>query len=249
MSAARSQMPVPEPSLTVVCPVYDEAENIAKTIEELGRSVGVPFELVVVYDKDDDTTLPVVKRLEPDLPFRVRLVKNAFGRGAANAIRTGFDAAAADAVLVVMADLSDDLVAVEPMYRMLVDGGCDVVCGSRYMPGGQQIGGPRFKGLLSRTAGTSLYWVLGVPTHDATNSFKMYRRSFLREVRVESEGGFEIGIELIAKAWVRRKRIGEVPSVWRDRVAGESRFRLWKWLPKYLRWYLHAFRRVSLRRG
>ena len=140
-----------------------------------------------------------------------------------------------------MADLSDEL-SVVPQMHALIHQGCDVVCGSRYMKGGKQIGGPFLKGFLSRAAGLTLHWLAGVPTKDVTNSFKMYRTSFLRTVQFESSGGFEIGMEVVVKAYVDGKRIAELPSTWTDRVAGESRFRLFKWLPNYLRWYFYAFR-------
>jgi hypothetical protein len=108
------------------------------------------------------------------------------------------------------------------------------------MQGGQQIGGPRVKKLLSRAAGLSLWHLAGVPTHDVTNSFKMYTSRVLRSIEIESTGGFEIGMEVVVKAHAAGFRIGEVPATWRDRTAGRSRFRLWKWLPHYLRWYAFA---------
>jgi glycosyltransferase involved in cell wall biosynthesis len=225
--------------LSVVCPVYDEGANIGKLLARLAREIEIPIELIVVYDKDDDDTLPALAQLRP--PFPVRTVKNAFGRGALNAIKTGFGEARCEATLVIMADLSDDLSAVAKMDE-LVRQGYDVVCGSRYMRGGRQIGGPLLKGLMSRTAGLTLYWLAGVPTRDVTNSFKMYRTAFLQQLQFESTGGFEIGMEAVVKAYVSGGRIAEVPSTWTDRVSGESRFRLWKWLPNYLRWYFYAFR-------
>ena len=227
------------PRLSVVCPVYNEGENIAALVGRLEREVDLDLELIVVYDEAEDDTLPALATLEPRFP--VRTVKNRLGRGALNAIKTGFAEARSEATLVVMADLSDDLSAVGRMYELLVRG-ADVVCGSRYMPGGRQIGGPLLKGLLSRAAGISLHYLAGVPTRDVTNSFKMYRTEFLRGLRFESSGGFEIGMEAVVKAYVAGRRIAEVPSTWTDRVAGASRFRLWRWLPRYLRWYLYAFR-------
>jgi len=227
------------PRLSVVCPVYNEGENIAALVGRLEREVDLDLELIVVYDEDEDDTLPALAMLEPRFP--VRAVKNRLGRGALNAIKTGFAEARSEATLVVMADLSDDLSAVGRMFELLVRG-ADVVCGSRYMPGGRQIGGPFLKGLLSRAAGISLHYLAGVPTRDVTNSFKMYRTEFLRGLRFESSGGFEIGMEAVVKAYVAGRRIAEVPSTWTDRVAGASRFRLWRWLPRYLRWYLYAFR-------
>lgn len=225
--------------LSVVCPVYDEGRNIGSLVGRLEREIQVPMELIVVYDKDSDDTLPALAKLQPKFP--VRTVKNHFGRGALNAIKTGFEVATGEATLVVMADLSDDLSAVAKMDALIREG-YDVVCGSRYMKGGRQIGGPFLKGLLSRTAGLTLHWLAGVPTRDATNSFKMYRTSFLKTLQFESTGGFEIGMEAVVKAYVSGGRVAEVPSTWTDRVAGQSRFRLWKWMPNYLRWYLYAFR-------
>jgi hypothetical protein len=133
------------------------------------------------------------------------------------------------------------------MYRMIMASGYDVVCGSRYARGGRQLGGPRLKRFLSRMAGLSLHYVTGLPTHDATNNYKMYRKSYLDEVSIESRAGFEIGLELVVKAFVHGYRVGEVPTTWRDRSAGQSRFRLWQWLPHYLRWYIYAFRRFMPR--
>jgi glycosyltransferase involved in cell wall biosynthesis len=172
----------------------------------------------------------------------VRAVKNGRGRGALNAIRSGFDQASGEGVIVVMADLADDLRGLLPMIDAF-RAGADVVCGSRYMAGGGQHGGPRLKSLLSRAAGVSLHLLTGIPTHDVTNSFKLYRRSFLADVQIESTGGFEIGMELTVKAYASGRRVVEVPSVWTDRSSGESRFDMRRWLPRYLGWYVYALRK------
>ena len=95
-------------------------------------------------------------------------------------------------------------------------------------------------------AGSSLHYLTRIPTHDPTNSCRLYRRSYLSEVKIESRGGFEIGLELTVKAHWRGWKIAEVPTTWRDRTAGKSRFRLCAWLPHYLKWYLKAMRRAWL---
>ncbi len=135
------------------------------------------------------------------------------------------------------------------MVGKIRDEGYDIVCASRYMKGGRQIGGPRLKKTLSRLAGVSLYHLAGLPTHDATNAFRAYRRIVLLEAPIESTGGFEYSLEITAKAHARGRRITEVPSTWRDRSAGESRFNLRAWLPKYLKWYLYAITHRPPRRG
>jgi hypothetical protein len=156
------------------------------------------------------------------------------------AILTGFNAVESGPVLVVMADLSDDLGQVDKMLALYKEGN-DLVAGSRYMKGGSIEGGPWFKQFLSRMAGISLHLFRGIPTHDVTNAFKIYDCQMLKPMTIESQRGFELNLELTVKAFLAGYRIAEVPSRWRDRARGASRFQLWGWLPHYLRWYFFAF--------
>jgi dolichol-phosphate mannosyltransferase len=231
--------------LSLVIPVYNEGANFRSLWKEITASLHADFTACVVYDFDEDDTVPVVKEIIAGGETRLRAVKNRGGRGVVPAIMTGFDVVPDGPVLVVMADLSDDLAQVDRMLA-LYNQGYRVVVGSRYMRGGRLIGGPFFKQMLSRLAGTSLFWFRGLPTHDATNAFKIYDRDMVRSFTVESRGGFELNLELTVKAFLAGYSIAEVPATWRDRTSGQSRFRLWKWLPLYLRWYFYAFRRKSL---
>lgn len=224
--------------VSLVIPVYNEAENVPALFESVVTNVGPDAEVLICYDADDDDTLPVAREWMDRLP-NLRLVKNEFGRGPLGAVKSGFKFATRPAMVVAMADLSDDLSCVGPMVA-LYHQGCHIVAGSRYMANGRQIGGPLLKRTLSRLAGVSLYFLVRLRTHDATNSFRLYSRKLLDAVSIESDGGFELGIELTVKAHLLGFRVGEVPTTWLDRTAGTSRFRLWKWLPKYLRWYLRA---------
>jgi dolichol-phosphate mannosyltransferase len=230
----------PEAALVdFVMPVYNEGANIGRALAEIDRHVPLPKRVLVVYDFDEDDTLPEVRRLASRDPW-VEPVKNGLGRGVLNAVRAGIAATTAEVVIITMADLSDDVAVVPRMVRQIREEGYDIVCASRYMRGGRQIGGPWLKGALSRAAGVILHWLAGLPTHDATNAFRAYRRELLRATPIESRGGFEYSLELTAKAHAQGRRITEVPSTWRDRSAGQSRFRLREWLPHYLRWYVYA---------
>ncbi|HXG58802.1 MAG TPA: glycosyltransferase [Thermoanaerobaculia bacterium] len=225
-------------TVDVVVPVYNEGENIERALRELSRVLPSPSRILVVYDFDEDDTIPVVMRLRRELA-QVELVRNRRGRGVPHAIRSGLDAATGDVVIVSMADLSDDVGVIPDMVRLIRSEGYDVVCASRYMPGGKQIGGPWLKRTFSRLAGVSLH-AFGYPVHDVTNSFRAYRRSILVQIGIESLAGFACSLEVLAKAVAAGHRVAEVPSTWRDRSAGRSQFRLWKWLPEYVRWYWYA---------
>ena len=235
------------PRVSVVVPVYNEGAAALGPLGRLLAEVRLPAEVLVVHDLPDDTTVPYVRLLAARDP-RLRPVLNTYGRGPANAIRFGIDTAAAPVVVVTMADGCDDPAQIDELTR-LVERGVVIAAASRYMPGGQQVGGPRLKRTLSRWAGISLHALARVGTHDATNSFKAYDTSFVRAVGIESRTGFEIGLELTAKATRLGLPVAEVPTIWLDRQLGESRFDLGRFLPGYLRWYLYAFGRRRRRGG
>ncbi len=228
-------------ALSVVIPVYNEGEAVRSSLDRVLGAIGPDSEVIVVYDMMEDTTRPVLEEYAAG-DNRVRPSLNTIGRGPANAIRFGLEAATTSVVIVTMADDSDDADQIEQLAQLVRDGAA-VAAASRYMKGGRQIGGPFVKRTLSRLAGLSLYHLARVGTHDATNSFKAYSTEFVRQVGVDSDRGFEIGIELTAKARRARLPIVEIPTTWTDRPLGESNFQTTKWIPYYLRWWLHAFGR------
>ena len=177
--------------VTIVVPVYNEGDNIRQTLAELDAKVRVDAEVWLVYDRDEDTTVPPARELEGKTRLPFRLVRNKYGRGALNAIKTGLEDAMGDFVVVTMADLCDPPEVINEMVAVAERENADIVCASRYMKGGRQYGGPKFKGFLSHAAGLLLHWFARLPTHDPTNSFKLYRKSFLNTTVVESTG--EIG--------------------------------------------------------
>jgi glycosyltransferase involved in cell wall biosynthesis len=236
--------------LSIVIPVYNEGNNIRTALEKIVQVVEKPFRIAIVYDFEEDSTLPALDAVEKELGITVSRLRNKYGRGVLNAIKTGLEDADTEFVIVTMADLSDPPEVMNAMLDKACAEKADIVCASRYMKGGRQIGGPFIKGMMSRCAGIMLHYLAGLPTHDPTNSFKLYRTSFLQNMEIESTGGFELGLELVVKAGRGGYRVCEVPTTWTDRVAGKSNFKLMKWLPHYLHWFFYAFRRKSeVRRG
>jgi len=227
------------PRVSVVIPAYNEGDAVLPVLERIRESTNISNEVIVVVDDETDSTAPHVLAMSGE-HLNIRLVINRIGRGPANAIKVGIAEAKAPVVVVTMADGCDDPGQIDQLTR-LVERGVVVAAASRYARSGQQVGGPLVKGLMSRMAGLTLFHFARVGTRDATNSFKAYSKSFLDQVGIESDRGFEIGIELVAKARRYRQPVAEVPTIWLDRAIGESNFKIAAWLPRYLRWYTYAF--------
>ncbi len=228
-----------QPRVSVVIPVHNEGEAIVACLDRVFEAVTLPCEILVVYDTPDDTTVPY---LEKYAVAESRLVPtlNTYGRGPADAMRYGVDQSEAPVVVVTMADGCDDPQQIDDLAR-LVERGVVVAAASRYSRGGQQVGVPTIKRAISKAAGLTLHWFARVGTHDATNSFKAYSKAFIQEVGIQSDAGFEMGIELVSKARRLRRPVAELPTIWLDRTAGVSNFKMAAWLSRYLRWYLLAF--------
>jgi glycosyltransferase involved in cell wall biosynthesis len=248
LTAELAAPPKLKPRYSVVVPVYNEAANIGAFCAEAKAKLPPGYELLICYDFDEDNTLPALEALPAAAkPPVVRLVHNKLGRGVRFAIEAGMRAAEADIVLVTMADLSDDFSNVEEMIQPRKKGPMSSA------PAATCAAAARSAGRSSRnssaaSAGLTLKWFAGMPTHDPTNSFKAYRREFLLRTPIESEEGFCLGLELTVKAHFGGGRVEEVPATWQDRTAGDSRFQLKKWLPLYLHWYIWAMREQWLTR-
>lgn len=228
--------------LNIVIPVYNEGDNFEATYRAIKTQIKTPHRVFVCYDFDEDNTLPVVKEIMRHDPS-ILLVKNTFGRGPRNALRSGFMSTKNDGpILVIMGDLCDDLKIVDKMYHKWEEG-YKIVCASRYMKGGKQIGGPAIKRAMSKLAGASLFYIRKVPTHDITNNFRLYDFRVIQECELSPNGGFEVAMEITLKAFINGHKIAELPTTWRDRSAGKSKFKLLEWLPSYLYWYLYVLAR------
>ncbi|MEW6008955.1 MAG: glycosyltransferase family 2 protein [Candidatus Omnitrophota bacterium] len=225
--------------VSVIIPAHNEAAGIAVTIRRLEEALKLDYEIVVINDHSTDMTTQVVRGLFRDFS-NIRMVDNTDQPGFANALRAGFKAATGEFIVPVMADLCDEAATITKMYEKINEG-FDIVCGSRYMRGGGKIGGPKLKSFFSRFVGISLYFLIGVPTHDIANSFKMYKKTVLNSIIDNSKAdGFALSVELSLLAYFAGYKISEVPTIWIDRKGGESKFSVLKQAKGYLRLYLWA---------
>jgi len=230
-----------QPRCCIVIPARLEGDAIVPVLKRIEEGVTLPFECVVVIDDPEDPTIQVVaERTDGDQRFRV--ITNETAAGPAGAIRLGITNSSAPVIIVTMADGSDDPRVIDDLV-LLVERGVVIAVPSRYMAGGQHVGAPFFKSMLSRVACLSLWFLARVGTHDATNAFKAYDRNFVEQVGIESSHGFEMGLELVAKARRLGLPVAEIPTIWLERSFGKSGFKLKQWIPQYLRWYFLAFTR------
>lgn len=229
----------------IVIPVYNEGRGILAVLDSLGRHLKTPCRVLICYDYEEDPTLAALRN-DQARSFEVAFVKNR-GIGAHGAVMSGFQASAAPVVIVLPADDTYNAGMLDRMVELCEDG-CDIVCASRLMPGGRMDGCPWLKDRLVRWAGATLRRLTRVPTHDASNGFRLFSRRVLETIRIESSLGFAYSIELLVKCHRLGWRIGEVPAQWHARSDGSSRFHVIRWLPAYLRWYGYAFATTYLRR-
>ena len=233
--------------LDIVIPVYNEGANILPTLQSLAREVKTPLRVLICYDREDDDTLPAIRNNRDALGgLAVDFVRNR-GRGAHGAVLSGFNASEAPFAMVLPADDDYNAAIVDAMVRQ-AETGCDIVCASRFMPGGSMVGCPWLKASLVRAGNFTLYHLARLPTRDASNGFRLFSRRAMDEIAIESDRGFCYSIELLVKAHRLGWRIGEVPANWFEREHGSSRFQVLRWLPMYLRWYFYAFGTTYLRR-
>jgi dolichol-phosphate mannosyltransferase len=221
--------------LSVVIPARDEEGCIAGTVEHLHLELelhAVPHEIVVVDDGSKDQTWAILGDLARKIPA-LHPVKNEGNHGFGNAVIKGIDNAQGDAVVVMMADESDDCRDVVRYWRLLNEG-WDCVFGSRFIKGGGVIDYPWLKLRLNRLANLILRILFRVPLNDTTNAFKAYRKSTLDGCRPFLSPHFNLTVELPLKAIVRGYSWTVMPITWRNRRTGESKLKLKEMGSRYL---------------
>jgi dolichol-phosphate mannosyltransferase len=233
--------------LDIIIPVYNEGANILQTLQSIISSVKTPSRILICYDREDDDTLPAITDNRDALgALTIDFVRN-HRRGAHAAVLTGFTASEAPFAVVFPADDDYNAGILDAMVAQ-AESGCDIVCASRFMPGGSMVGCPWLKATLVRGGNFTLHHLARLQTRDASNGFRLFSRRAMDEIVIESDRGFCYSIELLVKCHRLGWRIGEVPARWFERAHGSSRFQVMRWLPAYLRWYFYAFATTYLGR-
>jgi dolichol-phosphate mannosyltransferase len=236
--------------LSVVIPARNEAGCIAATVEHLHlelRLQQVPHEIVVVDDGSTDTTWMVLEEIHARIP-ECKPIQNPGEHGFGRAITFGFNHASGDAVVVMMADESDDCRDVV-RYWQILDQGWDAVFGSRFVRGGGVIDYPRHKLLLNRVANLFLRVLFRVKLNDFTNAFKAYRRTVIEGCHPFLAPHFNLTVELPLKTIVRGYSWTVMPITWRNRRFGESKLKVKEMGSRYLFIALYCWLEKYFSRG
>lgn len=230
--------------LTIVIPARNEEKVILKTLKSLSKSVKIPHDIIIVDDRSSDHTATIVKKYTKNHKG-VYLIKNILTPGFAHAVYSGFKVAKTKYVVPVMADLCDEPKTINKMYDIISTGKWDIICGSRYMSKGGKKGGPLIQGIFSRIVGKTLNFLIKIPTSDVSNAFKMYKRSLVNKLKI-NPGGVEFSMDITLQLYSKGSKITEIPTFWTGRTIGQSKFKLLKRAPKYIKLYLNALKNYYL---
>ncbi|MCQ9207594.1 MAG: glycosyltransferase [Omnitrophica bacterium] len=232
-----------KPKLSIILPVYNEADSLKVMVPILEAIVEEEHEVLVVYDSPDDNSIEVVDWLKEKYP-NIRGILNNLGKGAGNAIKKGIQASTGGIILIALVDEVFPIAKISDMLE-LVRKGCDFVSCSRYARGGKRFGGSFIGGCLSRIANKLFQIITGSVLTDSTTAMKMVRKSIFEKITIEDEG-WACAFEISIKAQLTGCKIGEVPLISVDRLfGGKSTFHLGPWFAAYMKWFIWGIRRLN----
>ena len=231
--------------LEIIIPVFNEGNKVVKLMELFQTNINIQFRVLFCYDLDNDDIFEH-KEIFKKFNFEIHLIKNP-SRGPCAAIKEGFSKGNSDCVIVYPADDFLNFKILDQMYEKYLNGN-HIVAASRFIKGGSMKGCPLIKSILVRGASFTLYYLSSIPIKDASNGFRLFSRQLLNEINIESKVGFAYSLELLAKCNRLNYNISEVPAKWEERSEGSSRFKVFKWLPQYLKWYIYGLSTTWLRK-
>lgn len=223
----------------LIIPIYNEGYNIIRLIKLLKKDLkSKKFNILLCYDTIKDNIFNYKKDIKK-LRLPIYFIKNP-SNGPCSAVTTGLKKSVSNCKIVYPADDFLNTKLISKMHKLFLKENSDIVVASRFIKGGSMKGCPLFKSILVRFASWSLYTFSSIPVRDASNGFRLFSNKLLKKVKFESKLGFAYSLELLVKCERLGYKINEIPAKWEERTEGKSNFKLVKWLPQYIRWYLYG---------
>ena len=232
-------------NLSIILPVYNERDSLSLMVKILNSTLEFENEIIIVYDSDQDNSIPVAKKLQSQYK-NIVLVHNTLGKGVKYALTTGVNKSKFENILITAVDEIFPILSIDKMLNMIIDENYDFVSGTRYKKGGKRLGGSLIGHLLSVSANKSFGLLTNFPLSDLTTGIKMFKKNFFQKVEISSNPvGWVFAFELSIRAYTMKLKIGEVPLISVDRLfGGASTFKLGKWVKEYLRCYFWGLKKI-----
>ncbi len=234
-------------SISIIIPVYNEKETCELFVNVLLSTLKVKCEIIIVYDYEEDNTVPSIERLKKKYSNVYSVLNKK--KGAVNAFKEGVKKANNEIILLSTIDEIFPIIMIDDMYELITEKNCDLVSGTRYKFGGKRYGGFFIGKNLSRLANFIFKLITNFPLSDATTGLKMFKKSIYEKIEIESNPiGWAFAFELSVKFAILNVKFGEVPLVAVDRVyGGISTFKgnTLKWSKEYYRWFKWGIKNLN----
>jgi len=237
--------------LSIVIPAFNEEGSISETINALYNTLNkykINHEIIVINDNSSDNTEKILINLKSSIHSLIYFTNNGLN-GFGRAVSLGLDKFTGDCVAIMMADLSDDPVDLVRFYHRMIEDDVDCVFGSRFIKGGNLIDYPMHKLFINRLANNIIRLFIGIKYNDATNAFKLYKRSTIDGIKPFLAPHFNLTIELSLKCIVRGYSYAVIPNSWRNRKEGVSKLKIKEMGSRYFFILMYCFIEKYFSRG
>ena len=228
--------------ISIVIPVYNEGENILSTLKEISKITQfAEITILICYDFDDDNTLPSINRSKFKNILNIIYVKNTRGSGPHAAVMAGVNYRKQfDYVITLPADDDYNVKNFPKIFEILKVESPEIICMSRFIPGGSMENGPLIKTIIMRVVNLYFRYIANLPTSDATNGFRIFSKKIVNNINIKTKKGFTYSLEYLIKGHKKGYKISEFPALWKERKKGQSRFKIGSWAMEYLKLCLIA---------
>ena len=224
-------------SIDIIVPIYNEGERIINFLKNCEKKLDISIRFLICYDLDEDTSLPFLKNSN-EIKSEIVLIKNPM-RGPCTAVIEGIKNSRAEIIMTIPADENLEYDILKKMIGYIDDGN-DLVVPSRFIKGGKMIGAPWLKKLIAIIGSFLISNFALIPIKDATNCFKMFKKSMIDQISISSKIGFLYAFEITVKAYLNDNKIVEIPYTWMMDNK-KSNFKTLQWLPGYISFLWFSF--------